>query len=38
MRTQHVRLDPFALKKRIEKKLTNFFTLLGHLNRESTKT
>ena len=38
MRTQHVGLDPFALKKGIEKKLTNFFTLLGNLNRESTKT
>src|SRR5215510_8574460 len=38
MRTQHVGLDPFALKKGIEKKLTNFFTLLGKLNRESTKT
>src|SRR5215510_16089842 len=38
MRTQHVGLDPFALKKGIEKKLTNFFTLLGNLNRQSTKT
>jgi len=26
------------LKKEIERKLKNFFTLLGNLNRESTKT
>jgi len=30
-------LDPFELKKGIERKLKNFFTVLGNLGRESTK-
>ena len=38
LRAQHVGLDPFALKKSIEAKLKNFFTVLGNLDRESTKT
>jgi hypothetical protein len=38
LREEHQRLDPFALKKSIEGKLKNFFTALGHLNREATKT
>lgn len=38
LRAQHVGLDPFALKKNIEAKLKKFFTLLGNLDRESTKT
>lgn len=38
LRAQHALLDPWALKKRIEHKLKNFFTLLGNLDRESTKT
>lgn len=38
LRAEHARLDPFTLKKEIERKLKNFFTLLGNLNRESTKT
>lgn len=38
MRAEHARLDPFVLKKSIEQKLKNFFTALGNLNRESTKT
>ncbi len=37
LRTQHARLDPFALKKSIELKLKKFFTALGNLNREATK-
>lgn len=37
LRIQHTRLDPFALKKTIEQKLRNFFTVLGNLNYESTK-
>jgi hypothetical protein len=37
LREQHARLDPFELKKGIERKLKNFFTVLGNLNRESTK-
>lgn len=35
---EHHRLDPFALKKNIESKLKKFFTALGNLDRESTKT
>ena len=31
-------LDPFALKKSIEDKLKKFFTALGNLDREATKT
>ncbi len=38
LRTQHGTLDPFALKKSIEAKLKKFFTALGNLDRESTKT
>lgn len=38
LRTEHAQLDPFALKKCIEQKLRKFFTALGNLNRESTKT
>ena len=38
LRTEHTRLDPFALKKSIELKLKKFFTVLGNLDRESTKT
>lgn len=36
LRAQHAQLDPFALKKNIELKLKNFFTVLGNLNREAT--
>jgi hypothetical protein len=38
LREEHLRLDPFALKKSIEGKLKKFFTALGNLDRESTKT
>ena len=38
LRAEHAALDPFALKKSIEAQLKNFFTVLGHLNRESMKT
>ena len=38
LRAQHAKLDPFALKKSIEVKLKKFFTALGNLDRESTKT
>ena len=38
LRAQHAGLDPFALKKSIELKLKKFFTALGNLDRESTKT
>jgi hypothetical protein len=38
LRSEHAGLDPFALKKSIEIKLKKFFTALGNLNRESTKT
>lgn len=38
LRAEHAALDPFALKKSIEEKLRQFFTLLGNLDRESTKT
>jgi len=37
LRADHVLLDPFELKKVIERKLKNFFTVLGNLNRESAK-
>jgi len=37
LRAEHAGLDPFALKKNIEIKLKNFFTVLGNLNREATK-
>jgi hypothetical protein len=38
LRDQHAALDPFALKKSIEAKLKKFFTALGNLDLESTKT
>ena len=38
LRAEHAALDPFALKKSIEARLKEFFTALGNLNRESTKT
>lgn len=38
LRAEHAALDPFALKKSIEVKLRKFFTALGNLDRESTKT
>ena len=38
LRTEHAALDPFELKKSIEVKLKKFFTVLGNLSRESTKT
>jgi hypothetical protein len=37
LRQEHTALDPFELKKNIECKLKNFFTVLGNLNREATK-
>ena len=37
LRAEHARLNPFVLKKAIEEKLQKFFTLLGNLDRESTK-
>lgn len=37
LRVEHASLDPFTLKKSIELKLRNFFTVLGNLNREATK-
>jgi hypothetical protein len=38
LRQEHTRLDPFELKKNIERKLNNFFTVLRNLNGESTKS
>ena len=38
LRAEHATLDPFALKKSIEEQLKKFFTALGNLDRESTKT
>ena len=35
---QHALLDPFELKKNIERKLKNIFTVFGNRDRESTKT
>jgi hypothetical protein len=37
LRAEHAGLDPFALKKSIESKLRNFFTVLANLDREATK-
>jgi transposase InsO family protein len=37
LRQEHARLNPFELKKSIERKLKNFFTRLGNLDRESMK-
>lgn len=36
LRREHGSLDPFALKKGIESKLKNFFTVLGNLDHEAT--
>ena len=36
LRQEHAALDPFELKKNLERKLKNFFTVLGNLNCEST--
>ena len=38
LRAEPAGLDPFALKKSIEEKRKKFFTALGNLKRESTKT
>jgi hypothetical protein len=38
LRAQHAALDPFTLKKNIEIKLKTFFTALGNLNLEATKS
>jgi hypothetical protein len=38
LRAEHAQLDPFILKKNLEQKLKKFFTALGNLDRESTKT
>jgi hypothetical protein len=38
LRAEHAGLDPFELKKSIEFKLKKFFTALGNLDREATKT
>jgi hypothetical protein len=38
LRAEHALLDPFLLKKSIETKLRKFFTVLGNLNREATKS
>ena len=38
LRQEHGQLDPFALKKNIERKLQNFFTVLSNMDGESTKT
>jgi hypothetical protein len=37
LREEHACLDPFELKKGIERKLKNFFTVLGNLDREATQ-
>jgi hypothetical protein len=37
LREEHACLDPFALKKGVERKLKNFFTVLGNLDREATQ-
>ena len=37
LRAEHARLNPIRLKKRLETKLRNFFTVLGNRDRESTK-
>jgi hypothetical protein len=38
LRQEHARLDPFDLKKNLERKLKNFFTVLSNRNCESTKS
>jgi hypothetical protein len=37
LRAEHAQLNPIRLKKRLETKLRNFFTVLGNRDRESTK-
>ncbi len=37
LRAEHAPLNPIRLKKHLETKLRNFFTVLGNLDRESTK-
>lgn len=37
LEAEHLQLDPFELKKAIERKLRAIFTALGNLNREATK-
>jgi hypothetical protein len=37
LRQEHASLDPFDLKKSIERKLKNFFTAFGNLSCEATK-
>jgi hypothetical protein len=37
LREKHAQLNPIELKKHLESKLRNFFTVLGNLDRESTK-
>jgi hypothetical protein len=36
LKEQHQKLDPFALKKKVEQELKIFFTALGNLHREAT--
>ena len=36
LRQEHASLDPFELKKCIERKLKNFFTAFGNLSYEAT--
>jgi hypothetical protein len=38
LRAEHASLNPWTLKKDIERQLKNIFTLLSNLNRESMKT
>jgi hypothetical protein len=38
LRAEHGRLNLFALKKIIQTKLRNFFTVQSHLDRGPTKT
>jgi 1-aminocyclopropane-1-carboxylate deaminase/D-cysteine desulfhydrase-like pyridoxal-dependent ACC family enzyme len=38
LQAEHATLDPFELKKSIETKLKKFLSVLGNLDRESTKT
>jgi len=38
LRDQHAKLDPFELKNIIEVKLKKFFTALGNLIHEATKS
>jgi hypothetical protein len=36
LKTEHQKLDPFELKKKVEQELKIFFTALGNLNHEAT--